>query len=56
MKVNIGQQEASQQQQPQKKKTVVISTNLKRERVTLDKDGNEINFRTKQIIKLNQDM
>ena len=32
-----------------------ISPNLIKESVTLDKDGNEIDWRTKQIIKRNGD-
>ncbi len=31
--------------------SVVISPNLKREKVYLDKDGNEIDPKTKQIIR-----
>lgn len=32
---------------------VVIAANLIREKVMLDSEGNEVNFRTKQIIKKN---
>lgn len=39
------------QQPPSHKGKVVIAQNLIRERVMLDKDGNEINPRTKEIIR-----
>lgn len=35
--------------------STVISPNIKTERVFLDKDGNEIDPRTKQIIKRNNE-
>lgn len=36
-----------------KKPSVVISPNLKKESIMLDRDGNQIDRRTKQVIKYN---
>lgn len=46
----------SAQPQPSNKSSVVISHNPIRERVTLDQDGNEIDMKTKQIIRKNEDI
>ena len=53
MQVNLGQpkQEAVQVNSNPEQGKVVLATNFVRSRVMLDKDGNEIDPRTKQIIK-----
>lgn len=49
MQVNLVQNKETKLQQ---KNSVVVATNLKREKIFLDANGNEINPRTKTIIKL----
>lgn len=51
MKVNPYNQ--SEGQQPNKKSRVVIGP-LKKESVMLDRNGNQIDRRTRQIVKLNE--
>lgn len=53
---NVFADKEAQSISPAKKPSVVISTNLKRERVLLDADGNQINnFKAKQIINKVED-
>ncbi len=52
MKINAGlQKESESVNTPKKRSGVVIATNLKRERIVLDSNGNQIDLRTKQIIR-----
>lgn len=53
MKINV--HKSGERVLPQKKGGVIIASNLKRERVVLDANGNEIDMRTKQIIKKAQE-
>lgn len=51
MKLGIIRDNENRQNTPAQKPSVVIAPNLKRERVLLDANGNEINnFKAKQII------
>lgn len=57
MKLGIIKANEERPNAPTKKPGVVISANLKRERILLDGSGNEIrNFKTKEIIKMNEDL
>lgn len=56
MKLEIIRESEARQNAPTQKPAVSISPNLKRERILLDGEGNEIrNFKTKEIIKMNED-
>lgn len=51
MQLGILQKETHNQNTPQKKQSVFIDPNPKRERIFLDANGNEIDMKTKTIIK-----
>lgn len=55
MQINIGQPNPNRDNSPQQGGTFIDWNNMKRERIMLDRDGNEIDPKTKQIIKRNDD-
>lgn len=56
MQINIGQKQKEAAQANPQRGRVVVSTNPVKQRVFIDIDGNEINPRTKQIIRLEKDV
>jgi hypothetical protein len=55
MKVNMPNQPQQSNTTPKEGGVFIDWNNMKKEKVRLDKDGNEIDPRTKQIIKRNTD-
>ncbi len=57
MQVNIGQkQKEAVQANPNQRGRVTVSTNPVKQKVFIDIDGNEIDPRTKRIIRLEKDV
>lgn len=54
--LNNAQKQAAGQAQPNQRARVVISPNPVKNRVFIDIDGNEIDPRTKRIIRLEKDV
>ena len=57
MQINLGQkQKEAAQANPNRSGRVTVSLNPVKQKVFIDIDGNEINPRTKQIIRLEKDV